>query len=191
MDELKMINQQIKKIFFELVFAILLFIIALFLWLSPNKSLSRFLISETNSKNIVSLEEIKPLNLINIYPISDEDGINSDTNAILRIKNNSKTNSRYILSYRVNNNSTLDISYLKYHVIDEELNKVDFLSNLGKNKEENYTDYVISTGELAPNDEKNIDFNMWLDSNVGNEAQGKSLSANFVIISYNTELTLK
>ncbi len=190
MDELKTINAQIRKVFFELIFAVLLFVLALIFFITPNKSLSNYILLNKTAGQ-VSIEEVKPLNLKNIYPIDDEEAIHSDTNATLKIQNHSKTNSRYILAYRVDKNSTLNTNYLKYQIIDNEVNKIDFLDNLGKNKSDNYIDYIISTGELTPKEKKEINFNMWLDHKVGNEAQGKSLTGNFVITSYDTAITMK
>ena len=59
------------------------------------------------------------------------------------------------------------------------------------NEKKNYMDFVLYNGELNKNNEKTFKYTMWLDKNVGNEAQNKSLSAQFVVKSYGTEVTMK
>lgn len=193
MDEILIINKQIKKVVFELIFAILLFTFAFIIWITPNSmDVGRVAATTLNTGGSVALEQISPLALENIYPVDDEYAITNYDKAILKLTNNSGSTSRYILSYRVYNNSTLDTKFLKFQLENENIDtRVDFMSNLGMNLGSNYIDYVLYSGEIAPNKSLEFKYLMWIDHNVGNEAQNKNLSAQFVVNSYDASIGLK
>lgn len=189
MDEIKIINKQIRSIIFELFFVSIIFILALGVWVNPNSSMAIF--SSSNKEQGVLIEEIEPLVLENIYPIDDEKAISSNKKGVFKLVNNSNENSKYSIVYRVYNNSTLDYNGLKYLLNIDEKTYMDFLSNIQMNEEDNYMDFVLYNGEINKNNEKTFEYTMWLDKNVGNEAQNKTLSAQFVVKSYGTELSIR
>ena len=192
MVDIEIINRQIRKTVIELLFAIIIFIIALIMWLNPNTSIANIVSKNSMNKGEVALEQIKPLTINSISPISDEEAINNYDNAILRITNNQNVTSRYELIYRVNNNSTLDTKFLKFKLDNIEIDPIiDFLSNVKTKTGDNYTDYIIYTGEITPNKSLDFSFIIWIDENAGNESQGKSLSSGFVANSYNANISLK
>lgn len=189
MNEIKIINKKIRSVTFELVFAIIIFILAYSVWVNPSKAMVAF--ASSNENQTVLLSEVKPLKLENIFPISDEKAINNNEKGIFKLTNNSNINSKYSIVYRIYNNSTLDYNFLKYQLIIDNKSFVDFLSTLQINEENNYMDFTLYNGEIDKNSTKEFEYTMWLDSAVGNEAQNKSLSAQFVVKSYGTELSMR
>lgn len=189
MNELKIINKKIRSVAFELIFTIIIFGLAYNVWINPNASIAAF--ASSNENQTVLLEEVNPLKLENIYPISDEKAINEGEKGLFKLTNNSNTNSKYSIIYRVYNYSTLDYNFLKYQLIIDDKSFVDFLSNLQISQENNYIDFILYNGEIDKNSEKTFEYTMWLDSEVGNKAQNKSLSAQFVVKSYGTELSIR
>jgi len=188
MNNIKNINKQIRSLIFELLFASFIAGIAIFAWVNPDTTLAK--IAQVNGNQTITLQEIKPLNLENIYPIDDEKAIGNYDKAIIRLTNNSSADSTYELIYRVNNNSTLNTEWLKFMLNVDENSNVEILANLETNKNNGYTDYILYTGKLNANSQKDFEYLMWLDKNVGNEAQNKSLSANIIVKSYGTDLSL-
>jgi len=189
MDELKIINKKIRGLLLELVFVTIIFTLAFSLWINPNTTMAAF--ASSNGDQTVLLEEVKPLRLENIYPISDNTAINEGEKGLFRLTNNSNVNSKYSIIYRIYNTSTLNYEFLKYQLIIDNKSFVDFLSNVQINEENNYIDFVLYNGEIDKNSEKTYEYTMWLDSKVGNEAQNKVLSAEFVVKSYGTELSIR
>jgi len=189
MDELKIINKKIRGLLLELVFLFVIFTLAFSLWINPNTTMAAF--ASSNGDQTVLLEEIEPLRLENIFPIDDDKAIANNQKGLFKIINNSSVNSKYSIIYRVHRSSTLDYNFLKYQLIIDDKSYVDFLSNIQINEENNYIDFVLYNGEIDNNDEKTFKYTMWLDKNVGNEAQNKVLSAEFVVKSYGTEISIK
>jgi len=189
MNEIKIINKKIRTIFFELIFSVIIFVLAYGVWVNPNASMAVF--ASSNESQTVLLEEIEPLRLENIFPIDDDKAIANNQKGLFKIINNSSVNSKYSIIYRVHRSSTLDYNFLKYQLIIDDKSYVDFLSNIQINEENNYIDFVLYNGEIDNNDEKTFKNTMWLDKNVGNEAQNKVLSAEFVVKSYGTEISIK
>ena len=189
MEELKFINKRIRSLTFELFFTILIFILALGVWVNPNSTMAAF--ASSNESQTVLLEEIEPLRLENIYPIDDNKAISNNQKGLFKLTNNSNVNSKYSIVYRVYNTSTLDYNFLKYQLIIDEKSYVDFLSSVQINIENNYIDFVLYNGEIDNNSNKTFEYTMWLDKNVGNEAQNKVLSAQFIVKSYGTELSIR
>ena len=189
MDEIKKINKQIRSLIIEIVFASFICGLAISTFINPNTTLAK--IAFSNSSETITLEQVKPLKLENIFPVDDKTAIDTYDKAIIRLTNNSNNKSTYKLIYRVNNNSTLDAKWLKFMLNVDETNKIEFLSELEISKDSKYTDYILHTGEIDANSKKDVEYIMWLDKNVGNEAQNKSLSANLIVKSYGTELSLR
>ena len=189
MEEIKIINRQIRRVAIELIFALIIFILAFSIWNNPNKTLA--LMASSNENQSVIMEEIKPLKLENIYPIDDNEAINNYEKGEFKISNKSNVNSKYSIIYRIYNSSTLDHNFLKYQFIIDNYSKVDFLSNLSTNTSQNYTEFVLYNGELEANSSKTFNFIMWIDNKVGNEAQNKVLSSDFIVKSYGTEISFK
>lgn len=189
MDEIKIINKKIRSVICELLFTILIFVLALNVWLNPNTTIASF--ASSNDNQTVLLNEIEPLKLENIYPIDDEIAIENNQRGVFKIINKSNNNSIYSIVYRIYNTSTLDYNYLKYLLNIDGKTHIEFLSNVQITNNENYTDLTLYNGEIDKNNEKTFEYTMWLDRNVGNEAQNKSLSAQFVIKSYGNELSLR
>ena len=187
MDEIKKINKKIRGLVYEIVFASFIAGVALFSWLNPDTTLAK--IATANSSQTITLQEIQPLNLQNIYPIDDDKAINNYDKAVIRLTNNGNNTSTYDLIYRISNNSTLNSEWLKFMLNVDENNSVDFLSNLKITKDKNYTYYTLYTGKLEAYSQKDFEYLLWLDKNVGNEAQNKSLSANLMVKSYGTDLS--
>ena len=189
MDEIKFINKQIRKIVIELVFALFIFVLAFSIWINPNTTFAKM--ASSNENQSIVLEEIKPLKLENIYPVDDNVAINQNEKGLFNLKNSSNINSKYSIIYRIHNSSSLDYKFLKYQLIIDNKSYVDFLSNIQVIKEKNYIDIVLYNGELSANDNKEFEFTMWIDSSIGNEAQNKVLSSEFVVKSYGTEVSIK
>ena len=187
MDDIKKINKKIRSLVYEIIFASFIGGIALFAWLNPETTLAK--IATANTSQTVTLQEIEPLNLENIYPVDDEYAISNYDKAVIRVTNNGNNSSTYDLIYRISNNSTLDASWLKFMLNIDETNNVEFLSNLKTTRDNNYTYYTLYTGTLEAHSKKDFEYLMWLDKNVGNEAQNKSLSANLMVKSYGTDLS--
>lgn len=192
MVDVYLINKQIKKTVIELIFSIIIFIIALIMWFNPNTSVANLITKNASNKGEVTLEQIKPLTINNLSPISDEEAINNYENAILRLTNNQNITSRYELVYRINNNSTLDSRFIKFK-LDNTLMEpiIESLTNVKIKKSDSYTDYIIYTGEITPNKSLDFSFIIWIDENATNEAQGKKLSSGFVVNSYDANISLK
>ncbi|MBE6153612.1 MAG: hypothetical protein E7166_05250 [Firmicutes bacterium] len=189
MDELKIINRKIRNLVVEVCFATFIFTLAFSLWINPNTTMAAF--AESNGNQTVLLQEVKPLKLENIYPISDSKAINNNNKGLFKLINNANVNSKYSIIYRIHNSSTLDYNFLKYQLIIDDNSYVDFLYNLQFNEENNCVDFILHNGEIDKNSEKTFEYTMWLDSEVGNEAQNKVLSAEFVVKSYGTELSIR
>ena len=188
MNNTKNINKQIRGLVFELLFASFISGFAIFAWVNPDTTLAK--IAQVNGNQTITLQEIKPLNLENIYPIDDEIAINNYDKAVIRLTNNSTADSTYELIYRVSNDSTLNAEWLKFMLNVDGTNNIEFLDNLENNENNDYTDYILYTGKINANSQKDFEYLMWLDKNVGNEAQNKSLSANIIVKSYDTDLSL-
>ena len=189
MDEIKIINKKIIGVTFELIFTTIIFVLAYIVWINPNSSMAAF--ASSNESQTVLLSEVEPLQLQNIYPIDDDKAIKNQKKGIFKLTNNASVNSNYSIIYRIYNNSTLDYNGLKYLLNIDEKSYVDFLSNVQISEENNYVDFILYNGEIDNNSEKTFEYTMWLDKNVGNEAQNKSLSAQFLVKSYGTEITMR
>lgn len=189
MDELKIINKKIRSVTFELIFTIIIFVLACGVWINPNSSMAAF--ASSNGNQTVLLQEVKPLRLENIYPIDDDIAINTSEKGLFKLTNKANVNSKYSIIYRVHDSSTLDYNFLKYQLIIDDKSFVDFLSNVQINKEDGYVDFVLYNGQINNNSSKTFEYTMWLDSEVGNETQNKVLSAEFVSKSYGTELSIR
>lgn len=189
MEELKNINRRIRGLLLEILFASIIFVLAFSMWIDPNASMAAF--ASSNENQTVLLEEVEPLKLENIFPIDDDKAIKNNDKGLFKLINNSSTNSKYSIIYRIYNSSTLDYNFLKYQLIIDNNSYVDFLSNLQISKEKNYIDFVLYNGEIDNNSEKTFEYTMWLDSSVGNEAQNKVLSGEYVVKSYGTELSIR
>ena len=188
MTDVKAINKQIRKTIIKLFFTIIIFIIALVMWINPNTTIANLISNNPYSEGNVVLEQIKPLSISNISPISDEDAIKNYDNAILKVVNNKNTTSNYELIYRISNNSTLNSKFIKYK-LENNNSKIDFLYNSEIKKGDGYTDYILHKGTIKPEDNLEFSFIIWIDENVGNEVQNKKLLSSFVVNSYN-DITL-
>lgn len=189
MDEIKIINKQIMKISIELLFSIIIFVLALGVWMNPNTTMAKF--ASSNENQTVTLEEVNKLKLENIYPIDDDVAINENEKALFNIKNQSNVNSKYSIIYRIYSSSTLDYNFLKYYLNIDDKEYVESFSNIQSDNNNKYIDFVLYNGEIGGNSTKTFEYTMWLDKNVGNEAQNKVLSSEFVIKSYGTEISIR
>ena len=191
MSDVKDINKQIKKTIIELIFTIMIFIGALFVWFNIDFSVAGSVSKNSSNNGEISIEQIKPLSLNYIAPISDEEAIKNYEKAILKISNNKNITSRYELIYRISNDSTLNPDFIKFQLSNTKISKIDFLKNLEVKASDNYTDYILYIDEIAPNNSLDFSFIIWIDKNAGNDAQGKDLFSSFIVNSYDTHISLK
>ena len=185
------IEKQIRKTLIELISVIIIFIISLFVWFNPNKTITNLIAKNASNKDGISLEQIKALSLNNITPISDNDAINNYDKAILKVTNNQNTTYGYQLIYRISNDSTLDVDCIKFQLKSGDIEKVDFLHNQEIKVSDNYKDYIIYTDEIQPNENKEFSYVIWINEDAKNDIQSKSLKSSFVINSFNSNISYR
>jgi len=167
-------NKQIFKLVFEILFASLIIIINIEV---RNNSIDtqNKVFAFNNKLNSIELKQLNQMNTTNIFPISNEDALNKYEKSVFQVSNNNKTNKKYKFIYRVYNSSTIEIDWVNFYFKADEKETIDNLSNQIMNKTDEYTDIILYEGNLNSNEIKEIEFLIWLDYKIGNEAQNKVL----------------
>lgn len=121
----------------------------------------------------ISFLESNYINLINTYPMTDEEGLNTEGYRFT-ITNEGTLNGKYNISLEESEENTLDKSYVKYSIKegDGTWSTPALLSNgtlLLDNKLLNSTDHI------------DYELKLWLDESAPNEVQGTKYQAKIVV----------
>lgn len=180
-------KNKIKKSKLLLVLPILLVLICLI-----SSSYALFIKSkESDNINVIkvgdlslvvnNLSEGNSLNLASIYPISDEEGLNSKSYQF-SVENTGTLNLNYTVKIvydeeEINrdncSNNLIDSSYLKYKLDDFDINV------LGTKKEDN--NYILYKGTLNSYEANTHEIRIWLSKESPNSVIGKHFHAKIVI----------
>lgn len=163
------INKLIFYTIFETIMLIALIISTYFLWGTFDNTPKDIAYAYTNPKANLSLDlenNLKPL-----IPIKDEEAINKNNQISLKLNNNGKTQKQYCIYLKINENTNLDIKYLKIS-IKEEPRYLYTLENFEYNNERYY---IISKGLIDSNIEKTQNLYIWLSEETPNVEQNKEL----------------
>lgn len=130
----------------------------------------------------ISFLESNYINLINTYPMTDEEGINTEGYRFT-ITNEGTLNGKYNISLEESEENTLDKSYVKYSIKegDGTWSTPALLSNgtiLLDNKLLNSTDHV------------DYELKLWLDEAAPNEVQGTKYQAKIVVSATQTNANM-
>lgn len=173
-------NKIIIKLSMEILAAVF---IAFFSYniFSNGKTINEVLAYTSNNKTI-TLNEIKPLELSNIIPVSDTYALENYEKSEYQIINNNDNYVNYRIIYRISNN--VDINWFNYYLNVKDVEKTDKFNNQYIFEKDGYNEVVLYEGAIKAKDTVNFKYIMWLDSSVGNEAQNKSFSGNLVVETY-------
>ncbi|MBQ7141345.1 MAG: hypothetical protein IJO32_07585 [Bacilli bacterium] len=168
------INKQIFKLIFEILFTSLIIVINIS---ARNNSIDiqNKVFAFNNRLNAIEFKQLNQMNATNIFPISNDDALNKYEKSIFQISNKNNNNIRYRFIYRVYKSSTVEIDWFNFYFKIDENETIDNLSNQKINNTDDYTDIILYEGNLNSNEIKEIEFLIWLDYNIGNEAQNKVL----------------
>lgn len=175
-------SKKIIHLLFEILFAVLI-MVGSYMTFCKGENLNEVLaLNSSNNKNL-EFKEIIPLQLSNIYPITNEDALNTYQKSSYQIINNNNSKVKYRLIYRIYN-SDIKVEWFNYYLKINNNETISNLGNLGPKNSNDYVDLIIKEGIIDSN--TTIDFNylIWLDYNVGNEAQNKSFNAKIVLETY-------
>lgn len=169
------INKQIFKLIFEIFFVFLIIVINIG---ARNNSIDtqNKVFAFNNRLNTIELKQLSQMDVNNIFPISNEDALNNYEKSIFQVSNNNNKNTRYRFIYRVYTTSTIEIDWLNFYLKIDDNETIDNLSNQNMIKTDEYVDIILYEGNLNSNENKEIEFLIWLDYNIGNEAQNKTMS---------------
>lgn len=126
----------------------------------------------TSFKELPNLQlEVKDTKVDNLIPIKDEDALNSKSLKV-KISNDNNTKGKYKLHLKYSKHSSVKTDWLKIS-IDGKIYK---LNDLLDAETSDYKYYLIDENTLLANKNKTYEIIMWMDYNVGNEAQGTQLN---------------
>ena len=174
-------NKTIIHLSFEILFAILI-IFGSYNIFNTNKLTTNAVAYNSNNKNLI-FEEINALDLTNIYPIENKDALNIYEPAKIKITNNNTSKFHYRLIYRISSN-TMDLNWFNYYINLDNEESINKFINLKTKITSDYTDIIINEEIINENETIYVDYLMWLDYTIGNEAQNKSFIGNFVLETY-------
>lgn len=169
------INKQIFKLIFEILFVSLIIVINVE---ARNNSIDtqNKVFAFNNQLNALEFKQLNQMNVANIFPISNADALSNYEKSIFQISNKNNNNTRYRFIYRVYKSSTVEIEWFNFYLKIDENEIIDNLSNQSMIKTNEYIDIILYEGSLNSNEIKNVEFLIWLDYNIGNEAQNKTMS---------------
>ncbi len=130
----------------------------------------------------VTLKEIKPLELSNIFPMDNEYALDNYEKAQYKIINNGTKEVNYRIIYRISND--IDYNWFNYYLKIDNNENTNKFEDQQKRQTIDYTDIILYEGKLEVNKTVDYEYLMWLDSSIGNEAQNKSFKGEFVIETY-------
>lgn len=174
------INKQIFKLMFEILFVSLIIVINME---ARNNSIDiqNKVFAFNNKLNTIELKQLNQMDATNIFPITNEVALNNYEKSVFQVSNNNDKNIRYRFIYRIYTTSTVEIDWLNFYLKIDKNETIDKLSNQNKIKTDEYIDIILYEGNLIYNDVKEIEFLIWLDYNVGNEAQNKTISTKIFV----------
>lgn len=167
-------NKQILKLVFEILFASLIIVISIGAW-NNSINIQNKVFAFNNKLNAIDFKQLNQMNVTNIFPISNEDALNKYNKSVFQLSNNNNINTKYRFIYRIYNSSTIEIDWFNFYLKVDNDEIIDNLSNQIMNKTDEYVDIILYESNIDSNEIKEIEFLIWLDYNIGNEAQNKIL----------------
>lgn len=174
-------NKRIVNLSFEILFAVLLIIGSYFTFC--NNTTTKEVFAYNNYHKELDLKEIKPLVLTNAIPMTNDKALESYEKSIYQIINNNNSKVKYRLIYRIYN-SPIKVEWFNYYLKINNKETISNLGNLGPKENIDYTDLILTEGIIDKLETKDVEYLIWLDSNVGNEAQNKSFDAKIILETY-------
>ena len=167
------INKWIFYTIFEILSLTLILVTTAILWnnfdLEPYAK-TAYSYAHSNNSLLLNLEN----HLSTLVPTNDTE-LTDNNKLTININNPNKTIKNYNLYFVVNNNSSLNLKYLKFKIG----NDTDYIINTKKLQKKNENYYLIKT--LQVNEYKKEELYLWLDFNSPNEEQGKLLTFRIII----------
>lgn len=166
-------QKQIRSCIMSITFTLLFLILATMYIYYPNKQNLVSSFSFLKSNQGVYIEEISEgINLAHAYPVSDQDGLNTNGFRFI-IKNTSSTSKKFKISFinqfdklKDRGLVALDTKYLRYNIEDD--SKVIFKTAQLED------DFTIYEGTIDGNSEYTFEFKVWLGENFDEDALGKT-----------------
>ena len=153
------------------------------LWSQSHEQTNANLV-ESGCFNVVFEELNSAINLANIYPITDVDGLNSEP-YIFKLKNTCSITAEYMVKLEITNNSTLSLDKVKVALDDEVsiLSSNEMGTSTLKKAGVTISDtYIIYTGILLVGEEIAHELREWIDySATTMEASNKVLNSYLTI----------
>lgn len=166
-------KKQIRSYIISITFVFMFLVLATLYVYYPSKLNLLSSVSFLQKNEPVSIEEISEgINLAHAYPVSDQEGINTN-GFIFKIKNNSNTAKSFTISFKNQFDKIkdrglkpLEAKYLRYNIEDttKEIFKTAQL-------EENF---IIYEGTIPANTEYTFEFKVWLGENFDENALNKT-----------------
>lgn len=168
-------NQKIYPIILEIMLLITFVFITYFMWNNNHMESYSSIAASYASNSAIAFDVEGKINNDLLFPITEQEA-REQTPAILKIKS-SGVATNGMVALQIAKDSTLDYRYLNLLVDDEVVSLKD---SVLYEDEENY--YIpIYSGEIH-NEVKEVALYLYLDENVGNEAQNKSIKLDIALI---------
>lgn len=175
------INKLIIKKIVEITFVLCFVFISAFLWhgnktqtvLSSLATYSNINYTDINIKNPISY---------NMFPMSDDDAMQSLEPCLISLFNGTYTPEYYILVLKIDKKSTLDYNYLNIGID----NFVFSLKDLDRKDDDDYYIFVLDNDSII-GETKEYKVRMWLNTMAQNDMQAKEIIMDFAIINETTQ----
>lgn len=163
------------------IFVALLIVVFSFNIFNNGETINKAFAYNSGNRQIM-LNVIRPLDLSNIFPITDSEALNNYEKAQYQIINNESNNVNYKIIYRISRG--IDFNWFNYYlkIYDEE--KIDKFINQNIRENIDYIDIILYEGTIRKNEKIDFEYLMWLDYSVGNEAQNKTFNGEIIIETY-------
>jgi len=167
------LNKTIRLKYGEIIFEIIVFSFLIIIGKIFSNSELVTLLNTSIPESLAYVDVIKENNLV--YPIKDEEAIQSMTPSKINLVNDTYSDTIYELGIRINKKSSLDYKYLKIYFKE----KVSLLKDLYIGEDDNYYYFLLETGNIKATT-LNYEIKIWLKDTSENDIQNKSLFYEFV-----------
>lgn len=170
---MKNINKIIHHKIFEIFLAVTVIFVSFPIWKSLNIN-DHIATAAFYNEAQYTFMEVLDNQVNNLFPIEDELALKNLKRTNITVKNETRTKEEYTLLLKISKDSTIDISVLKVSVH----NNIYSLKDILLLEDEEFYYFTLATDSLS-GDAKQYNFLMWMNSETGNEMQGKTISYSF------------
>lgn len=125
----------------------------------------------------LELEGQNEVSLLDVYPMTDEEG-KETTSYNFTLTNNGDVTGEYTVTLTdldIGTNTRMLDSYIKYRITSSDDRKLDTTMNLAESNR------ILDSGTIEPNEIKNYTLQLWMDYDAPNEAQGTVFKSSVTI----------